>query len=93
MVRGLVGRFPLGSHDMPNFRRNWAPGGTFFFTVVTAGRAPLFRDASARRLLGKCFRVERASRPFAVDAIVLLPDHLEESARTPFARKRGVCHR
>jgi putative transposase len=61
---------------MPNFRRNWVPGGTFFFTVVSAGRAPLFRDESARTLLGASFRRERLSRPFAVDAIVLLPDHL-----------------
>jgi REP-associated tyrosine transposase len=61
---------------MPNFRRNWVPGGTFFFTVVTAGRAPLFGDSAARSLLGACFRRERISRPFAVDAIVLLPDHL-----------------
>ncbi len=61
---------------MPNFRRNWVPGGTFFFTVVTAGRAPLFRDESARTLLGASIRRERLSRPFAVDAIVLLPDHL-----------------
>ena len=61
---------------MPNFRRNWVPGGTFFFTVVTAGRAPLFHDESARNLLGNCFREERATRPFSVDAIVLLPDHL-----------------
>ena len=58
---------------MPNFRRNWLPGGTFFFTVVTAGRAPIFREGPARALLGTCFRRERAARPFDVDAIVLLP--------------------
>jgi putative transposase len=61
---------------MPNFRRNWLPGGTFFFTVVTAGRAPLFGDDRARALLGTCLRQERAARPFDVDAIVLLHDHL-----------------
>lgn len=61
---------------MPNFRRNWVAGGTFFFTVVTAGRAPLFRDESARTLLGDCFRKERENRPYSTDAIVLLPDHL-----------------
>ena len=61
---------------MPNYRRNWLPGGTFFFTIVTAGRAPLFRDELARTLLGTCFRQERATRPFTIDAVVLLPDHL-----------------
>jgi putative transposase len=64
------------SSFMPNFRRNWVPGGTLFFTVVAAGRAPLFGDASARSLLGACLRFERDSRPFAIDSIVLLPDHL-----------------
>jgi putative transposase len=61
---------------MPNFRRNWVPGGMFFFTVVTAGRAPIFIDPAAITLLGSCFRKERIARPFVVDAIVLLPDHL-----------------
>ncbi len=61
---------------MPNFRRFWIPGGTFFFTVVTAGRAPLFRDESARKLLGNAFRQELLLRPFSTVAIVLLPEHL-----------------
>jgi putative transposase len=61
---------------MPNFRRYWRPGGTFFFTVVTARRAPLFHDELARSLLGKAFREECAVRPFSSVAIVLLPDHL-----------------
>jgi putative transposase len=61
---------------MPNFRRNWLSGGTFFFTVVTAGRVPLFRDQEARRLLGDCLREERRIRPFDLQAVVLLPDHL-----------------
>jgi putative transposase len=61
---------------MPNFRRNWSPGGTFFFTVVTAGRVPLFQSESARIMLGGSFRQEIAIRPFSPVAIVLLPDHL-----------------
>jgi putative transposase len=61
---------------MPNYRRNFVPGGTFFFTVVTAGRMPLFGEEFARTLLGRCFRQERVTRPFSTDAIVLLPDHL-----------------
>src|SRR5438874_11217888 len=61
---------------MPNFLRNYLPGATFFFTLVTAGRAPLFNDATARRLLGRCLRDEQQRRPFTVAAVVLLPDHL-----------------
>jgi len=35
---------------MPNFRRNLTPGGTFFFTVATAERRPLF---GYRRVVGR----------------------------------------
>ena len=41
---------------MPNYRRAFVPGGTFFFTVVTYQRLPVFRDENARRLLGEAFR-------------------------------------
>ena len=61
---------------MPNYRRMVRPGGTFFFTIVTAGRSPLFADEVARSILGACLREERIARPFVVEAIVLLPDHL-----------------
>ena len=52
------------------------PGGTYFFTLVTYNRQPLFRDVAARRLLRKAFVRCRRDRPFELDAIVLLPDHL-----------------
>jgi putative transposase len=61
---------------MPNYRRNRVPGGTYFFTVVTGGRKPLFADAKARRLLRDAIRRVRISHPLRVVAIVLLPDHL-----------------
>src|SRR5438128_1479624 len=61
---------------MPNFVRNYIPGATFFFTQVTAHRSTIFSDTAARRLLGNCLREEQQRRPFAVTAIVLLPDHL-----------------
>ncbi|HET9835906.1 MAG TPA: transposase [Rhodanobacteraceae bacterium] len=60
---------------MPRYIRALIPGGTFFFTV-----ALLERD---RRLLTDhveslraAFASVRAARPFAIDAIVVLPDHL-----------------
>jgi putative transposase len=61
---------------MPEFRRFLVPGGTFFFTVVTAGRRPIFQSDEAGRCLGECLRSVRDDRPFRVEAIVLLPDHL-----------------
>jgi putative transposase len=61
---------------VPDFRRYYVPGGTYFFTLVTAARSPLFGDAGARSLLGQVMRGERARAPFTTIASVLLPDHL-----------------
>jgi REP-associated tyrosine transposase len=61
---------------MPDYRRYFVEGGTYFFTVVTANRAPLFHDPWARYFLGRAVRQERERRPFETLAIVLLPDHL-----------------
>lgn len=61
---------------MPNYRRFLEPGATYFFTIVTADRVPLFHEFEASRLLGACLREVRGHRPFVVTAIVLLPDHL-----------------
>jgi putative transposase len=61
---------------MPQYRRAWQPGGTFFFTLVTEGRVPLFARAGSRALLHQAVSVCRTARPFVVNAAVLLPDHL-----------------
>ena len=61
---------------MPDFRRWYAPGGTYFFTQVMHRRHPLWRDENARTLPGKILREVRAERPFETIAIVLLWDHL-----------------
>ncbi len=61
---------------MPEYRRAFQPGGTFIFTVVTNHRYPLFTNPAAPRLLGQVMRSVRATRPFDVAAIVLLPEHL-----------------
>lgn len=61
---------------MAGFRRYFVPGGTYFFTLVTAGRAPLFGSAQARAILGSTMREQREQAPFQTIAIVLLPDHL-----------------
>ena len=61
---------------MPDYRRAFVPGGTFFFTVVTYRRQPWLVDADARAALHDAITRCRAARPFVVDAWVLLPDHL-----------------
>jgi REP-associated tyrosine transposase len=61
---------------MSNYRRYFVAGGTYFFTVVTQGRATLFDDAAARQLLGSMFRRCLLRWPMRVLAIVVLPDHL-----------------
>jgi putative transposase len=61
---------------MPDYRRYFVPGGTFFFTLVTAERAPVFACAAARTLLGVKMREKRDEAPFETVAAVLLHDHL-----------------
>ena len=58
------------------YRRAFVPGGSFFFTLVTEKRRPLFRSADAVDTLRQAFRVVRSSRPYELDAIVVMPDHL-----------------
>ena len=61
---------------MPNYRRAFQPGGTFFFTLVTCRRARFVCDNLARALLRRAIDACRAVALFEVDALVLLPDHL-----------------
>ena len=60
---------------MVQYRRNFIPGGTYFFTVTLADRRSqlLVKHVGALR---DAFRMARRERPFAVEAIVILPDHL-----------------
>jgi len=61
---------------MSDYRRYHVPGGTYFFTLVTFGRAPLFDSAVARQLLGSAMRRGQWRQHASTLAIVLLPDHL-----------------
>ena len=60
---------------MPNYKRAHY-GRTYFFTVVTYKRAPIFREKSAIDLLRSVTRDVRSLRPFDIDAMVVLPEHL-----------------
>ncbi|HNO78024.1 MAG TPA: transposase [Phycisphaerae bacterium] len=61
---------------MPQYRRKREPGASYFFTVVTQNRRPIFNDPSARSLLRRAFEKTDNQMPFELWAIVLLPDHL-----------------
>ena len=61
---------------MPNYRRAWVPGGSFFFTLVVHRRRPLFESEVARNILGSLFRRCQLKWPMTINALVLLPDHL-----------------
>jgi putative transposase len=57
------------------YRRNLVTGGTVFFTVVLADRQSTRLTTHVDRLKS-AFRKARAERPFVIDAIVVLPEHL-----------------
>jgi len=82
LTKKLVSAEPVALHTqanyddrMSNYMRNFVPGGTYFFTVVTAGRAPIFAEESARQVLGSVSRECLRRQPLQVLATVLLPDH------------------
>jgi putative transposase len=61
---------------MPWYRRRFTPGGTYFFTVVTQGRRPLFGDEHNRRFLRAAIDAQLVRRPVETVGMVLLDDHL-----------------
>ena len=60
---------------MPDYRRWFSAGGTYFFTVVTFNRLKIFDDELARSSLHRAITEVQTSRPFEIPGIVLLPDH------------------
>ena len=61
---------------MPEYRRYYVPGAMVFFTLVTHERRKLFDEELARRCLREAILNIQQVRPFTIDALVLLPDHL-----------------
>ncbi len=60
---------------MPDYRRYRVPGGTYFFTINLLDRRA---DLLTRHIdsLRDAVRQTRAKKPFAIDAWVVLPEHL-----------------
>ncbi len=61
---------------MKMYRRVRQPGGAYFFTLVTRHREPWLVDDGVSARLREGFRRTMTSRPFVMDAVVVLPDHL-----------------
>ena len=80
---------------MPDYRRWYVPGGTYFFTLVANRRRRMLDSDLARRCLREAVSTVRIDWPFEVVAVVLLPDHLHTvwtlppgDARYPIRWKR-----
>jgi putative transposase len=67
---------------MVRYRRNLVPGGTYFFTVTLKDRRSHILVEKIEQLR-QAFRIVRRERPFVVDAVVVLPDHLHTIVTLP----------
>ena len=61
---------------MSEYLRARVAGGTYLFTVNTRRRLPILANAELRAALRHGIELVRGTRPFTIDAWVLLPDHL-----------------
>jgi putative transposase len=61
---------------MPRYIRAFVPGGTLFFTVTLLERRRKLLTENINTLR-EVFQAARRRRPFTIDAIVILPDHLD----------------
>lgn len=80
---------------MADYRRCYVPGGSYFFTVVTERRAGILLNDAARDCLREAIRHCRRTLPFAVDALVILPDHIHTIWTLPpndgdFSKRWGI---
>lgn len=60
---------------MTSYRRNFIPGGSYFFTVNLADRRSRLLTDNIDALRA-AFRYVKLRHSFMLDAIVVLPDHL-----------------
>ena len=58
------------------YRRLRIPGGTYFFTLVTFDRRPIFADGPTVHLFLSSIEHVRTKYPFEMPAWVILPEHV-----------------
>jgi len=61
---------------VPEYRRSYIEGGTYFFTVVTYNRLLILTTDTSRELLRSAWMDVRKRFPFTTIAVCLLPDHM-----------------
>lgn len=60
---------------MPNYRRAWVRGGTYFFTVTLRDRRSSLLTQEIN-LLRRVIAQTKRNHPFQIDAWVVLPEHM-----------------
>jgi len=66
----------MGAKPMPEYRRVYVPGGTYFLTLVTYNRTPLFAKTENISRLRSAVATVTAEMPFSIEGAVVLPDHI-----------------
>lgn len=61
---------------MPEYRRTFIEGGTYFFTVVTYNRFAILTTEEGRNFLHEAWLEVCERLPFETVAVCILPDHL-----------------
>ena len=67
---------------MVNYRRDFTPGGTYFFTVTLGNRRSNLLVTQIH-YLGDAFRVAQKKASFEMSAFVILPEHLHVIRKLP----------
>jgi len=78
-MSNMTARSVRGAHPtklMPTYRRAYVPGGTFFFTITTYNRTPLFSEKDNISRLRSAVATVKSEMPFEIVGAVVLPDHL-----------------
>ena len=61
---------------MPDYRRAFVPGGTFFFTLCVHKHRRIFANETNVQLLRNAVHTVKTEWPFEIVGAVVLPDHL-----------------
>ena len=68
---------------MRKYIRNYVEGGTYFFTMVTKNRKPLFQDPALCEIFMAGIEKTKIFQPFELEAYCILPDHIHLLMRLP----------